>query len=579
MAAAAALLVWLAAAATTWAGASAQAPAENMTISAYLASDERFTVLVDLLSDAGLLSALNRTDATFTLFAPTNAALDATFGKNVSTPYNLTQVLMYHVAGAPLSRDNYTEIAPPGDGLVFYPPIVVPSRPPACVCPTGAGPIRRSASALHAGDDDDEEDAWALMPGNLTSIALPSLLLLDDTLDGQAQRIKTLGDRELSVQYANDVPVAEPDIQVRNGYVHILEEGALLPPGNITEVVPALPGRNFTLWFELVERINATDLFTQDNATIFLPITLSFPVNATEGTDGDDEEVVAMAEGDTRADVEYLLAQYNETTWRTLLELMVVPSAVLYTDDLAAQLGVNRSNGIVIGDSGSSNNNNDEANATAPVSFITASDAQLNVSLAKGRTAYRLSLDDGEDDDADSEGLAAWIVRKARWFDVPLSTGVVHLTSRLLLPADLANGTARPQNHTALETVLRSLNASALAMALSATGVADQLTAGANYTIFAPIDSALAAFNTTGVDLRRVLETHVVAGRPALVDGAELTPLARGATLLINRDADAFTVRVLEVAPSFADISRNATTPDGTIIVYAIDAVLTPPPA
>ena len=562
----------------------AQASSANETIVEYLAADERFTVLLELLSETGLLQELNSTDAKFTFFAPTNDAIFASFNGNKTHAHNLTEILKYHIVPGEFSRVNFTEVAPPGNGLVVVPPVVVPSFRPTssptptpssstCICtcpaPSAAPQARRStdssgsaASGSGSGSDADYVEDATTNPTNLTSFALKTLLTLD-SLDGQAQRIKALGTAELSVELANNVTVTEPDIQVRNGFIQIID-GVLEPPGNVTVVVADL-ARNFSLWVALIERINATDLFTEANSTVLLPIELSFPASTKNCsnvacTDAELEE--EQDEMDDNMDrVQALIGTYNDSEWRDILELMVIPNAVLYTDDLAAMLNVTSGNATMANSTSTTNNS---SNATEPsLDFTTAADVSLNISIAESGDAYNLTTADGQ---------SAAIVRDARLFDVPTGTGVVHVISRILFPADLAPQKPAPS---ALQALLIANNATLFATALNSTNVAAQISGG-NYTLFAPTDAAFVSFNNSqGATLTEIIDVHIVPGEPAVVNGAELKPLDANATLLINHDQAAFTVRVLEVPQSFANILSNVTT--AAYHVFFIDHVLEPP--
>ncbi|MDL2343445.1 fasciclin domain-containing protein [Deinococcus sp. MIMF12] len=72
-----------------------------------IVADERFSTLLDLLSDAGLTETL--TSGEFTVFAPTNDAFaaldDATLANLAANPEVLRQVLLYHVVQGRLSTE------------------------------------------------------------------------------------------------------------------------------------------------------------------------------------------------------------------------------------------------------------------------------------------------------------------------------------------------------------------------------------------------------------------------------------------------------------------------------------------
>ena len=342
-----------------WAAAVAVVPAQSQaaTIVEYLQADERFTVLMELLQEADLVDRLNRTGGEqFTLFAPTNAAINGTgmrlagqwdLNNATARGYNLTEVLLYHVVPAPLSRANYTATVPPGDGLpsnttgggggggggrpTSHPtqhPTPTPTQGCVCTCPTSAPASRRATSGSAAGSDSASQEVDE-NKDNLTSIAAPTLLELQ-TLDGHAQRLKVLGLGEIGPVTADDnVTVIEPDIQVANGFIQIID-GVLLPPGNVTVATTELP-LDFSLWVALVERLNLTDELGEANATVFLPIEL-----ATD--DGDMDADDTAGSGSSSSMAAQLIQRYNDTEWRAILGLHLVPNAVLYTADLAAML-------------------------------------------------------------------------------------------------------------------------------------------------------------------------------------------------------------------------------------------------
>lgn len=79
-------------------------PVSDMTIAEYAVSDQNFSILVEALSKADLVNALNGA-GNFTVFAPTNAAFTALFNDlGVSgiadlSKEALTPILLYHVLG------------------------------------------------------------------------------------------------------------------------------------------------------------------------------------------------------------------------------------------------------------------------------------------------------------------------------------------------------------------------------------------------------------------------------------------------------------------------------------------------
>jgi len=79
-------------------------PVADMTIAEYALSNSNFSILVEALSKAELVNALNGS-GNFTVFAPTNAAFTALFtelginGIADLTKETLTPILLYHVLG------------------------------------------------------------------------------------------------------------------------------------------------------------------------------------------------------------------------------------------------------------------------------------------------------------------------------------------------------------------------------------------------------------------------------------------------------------------------------------------------
>jgi transforming growth factor-beta-induced protein len=97
-------------------------PVADMTIAQYASGDENFSTLVQALSKADLVNALNG-EGNFTVFAPTNAAFDALFSQlGVSgiadlSAETLTPILLYHVLGEEkkstmLSEGYYNTLSP-----------------------------------------------------------------------------------------------------------------------------------------------------------------------------------------------------------------------------------------------------------------------------------------------------------------------------------------------------------------------------------------------------------------------------------------------------------------------------------
>jgi len=530
----------------------AQTDATNTTIAEYLQSDDRFTAFVALLEENNLLDQLNSTDTQYTVFAPTNEVLEQ-FDFN-ATGLDAAEVLRYHIVPGLFSRDNFSEVTPPGNSLPLRPapPTEEPTAEPsptasesgACI-PAAAPAVSRLAVRQANGDapaDDEDGEAAVNFVGNLSSVTLKTLLDLD-SIDNQAQRLKVLGNDEQSLVFVNNVSVSEPDIETANGFIHVID-GVLVPPGNVTDVVDELP-RNFSLWDALLERLNLTDVVTESNATVFVPVDFSF-VKRNESSGGDNEtETESESSGEEEPDPEQLVQAFfdafNDSQWRDIIEAMVVPGDVLYTDDLAAQLAaVNASNG------------------DAPtLTFTTALGTQLNISVANRGESYKLTIEDGR---------SALIARNPRLFDIPTASGVLHIIDAPLIPESVLR-------EASLEAFLFGIGARDFAVALNETGAISTLAQG-NFTLFVPTDAAFDRLNSTA-PLEEIVDLHIVAGKPELLDGTELKPLDDNVTLLINHDEFAFTVRVLE-GDSFGFITEHFSLDEYE--VYVIDNVLVPPP-
>jgi transforming growth factor-beta-induced protein len=97
-------------------------PVADMTIAEYAVSDANFSILVQALTKADLVNALNG-EGNFTVFAPTNAAFNTLFAQlGISgiadlSKETLTPILLYHVLGTEakssmISTGYYTTLSP-----------------------------------------------------------------------------------------------------------------------------------------------------------------------------------------------------------------------------------------------------------------------------------------------------------------------------------------------------------------------------------------------------------------------------------------------------------------------------------
>ena len=97
-------------------------PVADMTIAEYALSNSNFSILVEALTKAELVGALNGS-GNFTVFAPTNAAFNALFtelgvsGISALSKETLTPILLYHVLGTEakssmISTGYYSTLSP-----------------------------------------------------------------------------------------------------------------------------------------------------------------------------------------------------------------------------------------------------------------------------------------------------------------------------------------------------------------------------------------------------------------------------------------------------------------------------------
>ena len=89
-------------------------PVSEMTVAQYASTEANFSILVEALAKANLVSALNG-EGNFTVFAPTNAAFNQLFtqlgvsGISDLSAATLTPILLYHVLGEEKKANMLTE--------------------------------------------------------------------------------------------------------------------------------------------------------------------------------------------------------------------------------------------------------------------------------------------------------------------------------------------------------------------------------------------------------------------------------------------------------------------------------------
>jgi uncharacterized surface protein with fasciclin (FAS1) repeats len=160
--------------------------------------------------------------------------------------------------------------------------------------------------------------------------------------------------------------------------------------------------------------------------------------------------------------------------------------------------------------------------------------------------------------------------------DVPASNGVVHLIDKVLVPPGVLNIVQMAQANPAFSTLVGAVVARDLVGTLSGTGP---------FTVFAPVNDAFAAIQSTVAaltpeQLSTVLTYHVVAGQvlsSGIPFGTPVTTVAAPRTITITAGP----------APAIASIADSTTTPAGIVavdvrasngVIHVIDKVLIPSP-
>nr|XP_027225410.1 transforming growth factor-beta-induced protein ig-h3-like isoform X2 [Penaeus vannamei] len=158
--------------------------------------------------------------------------------------------------------------------------------------------------------------------------------------------------------------------------------------------------------------------------------------------------------------------------------------------------------------------------------------------------------------------------------DIPASNGVIHVLNQVLLP---------PENLGNLAEVLTGEGFSQLVDLVVAAGLADTVSNGGPFTIFAPTNEAFQALDADLVTslvsdperLKKVLLYHVVSGSVLSSDlsGSAMVPSVQGAPLKVSleENSDKTTVTVNGAPVTRADV------PASNGVVHVIDQVLLPP--
>lgn len=241
--------------------------------------EERFTTLVTAVETAGLAGALTDTDATLTVFAPTNDAFDTYIAESAFADAAellasdaLADVLLYHVLGMEV---------------------------PSSAIAAGSS----SAAALY--DDDDEDE------------------------DGESIYISNNGEDGIFLNGYSEVII--PDLEEANGVVHVINAVLVPPMESIADVVvnaaTAEEGAEFTLLLAALQNADDTDsdLVEVLSGEAGGPFTVFAPTDAAFNAAGFAD--VAAVEGADAA------------TLRAILLYHVVGGAVFSTDLASGAVG------------------------------------------------------------------------------------------------------------------------------------------------------------------------------------------------------------------------------------------------
>lgn len=233
-------------------------------------AEGRFTTLLAAVQEADLVGALTAEDATFTVFAPTNAAFDTLIANSdfadaaalLAAP-NLADILLYHVLG--------TEVL--------------------------SSAITAGASSAPALYDNDE--------------------------DGTGEEIYISNNEEDGIFLNGYAQVIIPDLEEGNGVVHVIDAVLLPPTQSIAEIVVAAASAEsepqFTLLLAALQNADETggslvDLLSSEDETytVFAPTDQAFIDAGFE-----DEAAIEAA---------------DPATLRTILLYHVIQGAVFSTD-------------------------------------------------------------------------------------------------------------------------------------------------------------------------------------------------------------------------------------------------------
>lgn len=170
--------------------------------------------------------------------------------------------------------------------------------------------------------------------------------------------------------------------------------------------------------------------------------------------------------------------------------------------------------------------------------------------------------------------------------DVEATNGVIHVIDKVILPPAEEAATEEAATAPAAVGTIPEVAAGAgtfntLLAAVTAAGLADELSGEGPFTVFAPSDEAFAAIPAETLEalladpegqLTQILLYHVVAGQVMaadVTDGLEATTL-QGAPLTFTVGADG-SVKIGEVNVVATDVAAS----NG--VIHVIDAVLMPP--
>jgi len=541
--------------------------------------------LLAALAAADLVGAVTDNDAPITVFAPTDAAIDATLaalgltvGDLVADPITLTTLLTYHVLpSVALSAD---VVALDGESIAML------SGELAVVDATaltlgGAKlnaellDIRTTNGVIHVLDQ-------VMVPPSLGVVEPPPTTIIDvaeeaGTFSILLAALDAASLTEVLADADATFTVFAPTDAVFEAYLDAngLVASDLLALPNLAEILlyhviagaavgsgdvatgPAVTAAELSVWLTAEEgdvRVNGATVVSADqmadNGVIHVIDGILFPANVAElaGFAGLDTLVAAvvaagLVEAITDNDDPITVFAPTEQAFAALLaDLGVTAADLLADDDLATTLTYHVVGAAIM---------SPDVPAGAPVTTV----AELSVWARSGQDGVFVN---------EAEVVLA---------DIVATNGVVHVIDAVLLPLDIAQFAGLTGVH------------GNLVAALGAAGLVGAVTENeAPITVFAPTDAAfeaaVAALGTTLGDLLAdtatltTILTHHVLGSVATsadvvaLDGQTVTMLGtEGATI----DAGALTIGGASLNPDLLDIMLT----NG--VLHVLDDVMVPP--